>query len=170
MLREEKIAILLFVLLFLLAVAQAELYRRFWLLGIFATGLVWFVVIAWSLVRIPEALTRHEGSVMRFRSVAAIPIAILAVWPLSPAAYWCAAYLHVVTHQSELDAARAKAGPEVAVSIPYIGGVPDGGVAIVDSPRARPETLSPREQLWLTSGNIHSCWRLRGATYSCVFG
>jgi hypothetical protein len=170
MLREEKIAIAVFALLFVLAFAQVELYRRFWVLGVLGSGLIWFVVIAWAVVRIPEALHRHDAATMRFRSVATIPMAILAAWLLSPAAEWGAVYLHLLTHQYELDAARAQAGPGKAVSIRYIEGVPDGGVAIIDSPLVRPEALTPNEKVRLTNGNMQSCWRLRGTIYACGFG
>jgi len=162
----ERTAVVIFCLLLLGAALRAELYRRLWVLSLLPIGLLWLIALSLTVANLVSAvrddgLTRAE----RMRKGAALPSAMVLFLLLSWVAALperAAASVYLAMHKLELAAAIGQAGPEQAAAIPYIEGVPDGGVAIVHSPVVRPDRLSQEEQSRLTSERIRGCRRIIG--------
>lgn len=165
----ERLALLLFVLLFLFAGAQAWLYQRIWVGVLMLDVIVLLIVAGWTCLAVVEAFRRYDTVMVRLRAAAAIPLAGVAAFLLAPLAARGAAHVYLLQHQAELGAIRRKAPPGAAIAFPYLEGIPDGGVAIIDSPRGRPEALAQRVQLELTGERITGCSTLRGTIYLCNF-
>jgi len=167
LLATERTAVVVFCLLVLGAALGAELYRRLWVLALLLTALLWLIALSMMIANLVSAI-RDNGltSRERVRSGAAVPLAIALFLLLSWVAALperAAASLYLTFHQAQFAVAVSHAGPTQAAAIPYLEGVPDGGVAIVHSPVVRPEQLSQEEQVRLTGERIHRCRRIVGA-------
>lgn len=169
LLAAEKYAIFAFLLLCLLNFADAEIYSRFWVLGMGVVALVWVIVLIVAVASVIWAFKDHHPPLDALRAAAAMPIAIVVAILTAPLATWCAGLLYLNLHESEFVSARLSAPPGTAAAIPYIQGIPDGGVAIIETRGFRPETLPQTEMLRLTGERIKRCRPLRGDYYLCGY-
>lgn len=169
----ERWALFLLSALIALRFVWDPLVRGLWILAFVPLGLAWLVGLLLALFGLGWALRDHDLWHDRVRAAAAMPLALILAVLLggvaSDAGRRASAALHLATHDSQMAAAQAREGAGNPALLPYIEGVPDGGVAIIRSSSLRPEELPGSEQLRLTGERIRHCGAIGGDDYVCGY-
>lgn len=141
------------------------LVQSIWLLGALIAFGLWFIAALGAVIGFDEGLFRHDREWRRFAPAFVLVIALLLVSPVSSIGRWTLARLHLAQHADDFGPATAGG----ARSMRYIEGVPDGGRAIIRSPRQHPASLSSADMAALTGERIRDCQRLRSDDYLCSY-
>ncbi len=141
------------------------LVQSIWLLGALIAFSLWFIAALGAVVGIGEGLIRHDREWRRFAPAFVLAMALLLVSPVSSIGRWTLARLYLAQHADDFGPATASG----ARSMRYIEGVPDGGRAIIHSPRQHPASLSNADMAALTGERIRDCQRLRSDDYLCSY-
>ncbi|WP_374139780.1 hypothetical protein [Sphingomonas sp. 32-62-10] len=141
------------------------LVQSIWLLGALIAFGLWFIAVLGAIIGIGEGLIRRDRAWRRFAPAFVLVIALLLVSPVSSIGRWTLARLYLARHAEDFGPATAGG----ARSMRYIEGVPDGGRAIIHSPRQHPATFSSADMAALTGERIRDCQRLRNDDYLCGY-
>ena len=166
----ERIAATLFVLLMSSVLIDDWMLRRLWVFWKIPLAILWASALIFAVIYVGVSLRDGEGWARKVRGAVAIPLVMAgaALLLLSGAGRVVAASVFLFAHGEEMEIAQARAGPGQAVAIPYLEGVPDGGVAIIRS-AISPGALPVHVQMRLTGERIRSCRPILFAAFVCGY-
>ncbi|GLR47860.1 hypothetical protein [Sphingomonas astaxanthinifaciens] len=169
----DKVAIGLGLMYLALKIGWAALYDRLWIGAGLIEGLFWILVLAFGLSHFIEAIRSAEpGLASRWRTAVSLPIVMTGLVLLNGATAAPArlsAALSLAARSSEMHFAEKAAGPGRAAAMPWVEGIPDGGVAIVRYASGNPVDLAMNEQLRLTGERIRHCRTIGPNEYICGY-
>ena len=169
----ELIGLVLAVIYLLLNAAWAWLYTRFGIGAIVPFLLYWIVAISCVFGRGIDAWNEpglSRGATMR--AILAIPLLVVGAKIVDVAVSpgdRIAAAIALSQRAEEVQLAQIEAGPGRAAAIPYLQGIPDGGVKLIRHAGGDPVRLSAEEQLRLTGERIGGCASIGGDDWICGY-
>ena len=144
------------------------LYIEFWFLGALLTFVVWVVAGLVAVFSIGWAFDGHEHPVRRGL---AMPLTLLLVFflshPVGSFGRLVFARMEIAENRHLIEA-EAALNPGRAISIPYIDGIPDGGVAIIRS-AVDPRSLPAEERMRLVGETMHHCSSVKEGYFACSY-
>ena len=166
----EKVALGLFVILVASVLIHDWMLRTIWVFWLIPLLLMWGTAVLLAIFNIGFGLRDGEGWARKTRGAVAVPLALgcAALLSITGVGRVVAASAYFYWHHGEMDLAQAKAGPGQPVALPYLEGIPDGGVAIIRS-AVPPRTLPVKVQLRLTGERITFCRPILFGAYACAF-
>ncbi|NJC05687.1 hypothetical protein GGQ97_001480 [Sphingomonas kaistensis] len=173
MIPEERIGIGLTLVAVALGLGGAYLYQRFWVLSFVPVLLLIIVVIGFAIGKSIDAIKERElPARLRWRKAVAVPLMVGGFWTLDALTGLtsrASALGYLLANQDAMIAAQRDAGPGLAASIPYLQGVPDGGIRIIRHAGGDPADLSQAEHLRLTGERIQGCRRIGRRDWTCSY-
>ncbi|GAA4003191.1 hypothetical protein [Sphingomonas humi] len=169
---EERLALLLGAIYIFLNLIWKELYDRYWIFAAIPHLIFWIVVLAFAIDRAASARHKDHLPPQRRRAAVAIPLVLGSLWFVETFVGVTPRLLaasSLALRSEEMADAQSKAGPGRAASIPYLEGIPDGGVKIIRYAEGNPKDLSQAEQLRLTGERIHGCKRIGRQDWLCGY-